>query len=282
MPWHIEKRGDEEWCVIKDDDGSTEDCHETEEKAKRHMRALYSSESSAAKQVVLASFPTALARSEARGRVMVGYATVWDVPIEGGGGWFPVDTMYLRTGAFKKSLKEQGAPKVLFNHGHDPQLGMKPLGKPTVVREDDYGLWTETPLDKTSWADDIVTLLESGALDSMSVTFEAKEYAYLDEGDAMSVTQARLYEFGPVTFPAAPGTSATLHSLTAFDALRSEPDEARRADGPSDGGRPQPPPTLAAITWRQIALHQLSEERRFTAELAERTRDLARRIERHG
>jgi len=40
VPWHIEKR-DDEYCVIKDADGSTEKCHPSEEQAKAHMRALY-------------------------------------------------------------------------------------------------------------------------------------------------------------------------------------------------------------------------------------------------
>jgi phage head maturation protease len=43
VPWHIEKREDS-WCVIKDADDSTEKCHDSEEKAKAHMRALYASE----------------------------------------------------------------------------------------------------------------------------------------------------------------------------------------------------------------------------------------------
>jgi hypothetical protein len=38
VPWHIAKR-DDEFCVIKDSDGSTEKCHPTEEQAKAHMRA---------------------------------------------------------------------------------------------------------------------------------------------------------------------------------------------------------------------------------------------------
>jgi phage head maturation protease len=46
MPWRIEKR-DDKFCVIKDDDGENEGCHETEEGAKRQMRALYSSENRA-------------------------------------------------------------------------------------------------------------------------------------------------------------------------------------------------------------------------------------------
>jgi phage head maturation protease len=44
MPWHIEKR-DDEFCVIKDSDNSSEGCHPTEEKAKAQMAALYASES---------------------------------------------------------------------------------------------------------------------------------------------------------------------------------------------------------------------------------------------
>src|SRR4030095_3500837 len=46
MPWHIEHREDE-WCVVKDADGSTEKCHPTEERAKRHMAALYAAEPNA-------------------------------------------------------------------------------------------------------------------------------------------------------------------------------------------------------------------------------------------
>jgi HK97 family phage prohead protease len=43
MPWHVEHR-DDEWCVIKDADGSTEKCHPTREQANRHMAALYAAE----------------------------------------------------------------------------------------------------------------------------------------------------------------------------------------------------------------------------------------------
>ena len=34
MPWHIEKREDE-WCVIKDSDGSNEKCHDSEDRRRR-------------------------------------------------------------------------------------------------------------------------------------------------------------------------------------------------------------------------------------------------------
>ena len=45
MPWHIEKKGDE-FCVIKDSDGSSAGCHPSREKANAQMRALYSKEPS--------------------------------------------------------------------------------------------------------------------------------------------------------------------------------------------------------------------------------------------
>lgn len=47
MPWHISKRG-EQFCVVKDGDGSTVACHSSEEKAKKHLAALYANEPSAA------------------------------------------------------------------------------------------------------------------------------------------------------------------------------------------------------------------------------------------
>lgn len=43
MPWKISKR-DDKYCVIKTTDDSVEKCHDTEEKAKAHMRALYANE----------------------------------------------------------------------------------------------------------------------------------------------------------------------------------------------------------------------------------------------
>jgi len=45
-PWHVEKRGDE-FCVIKDSDSSVVSCHDTEEDANAHVRAMYANEASA-------------------------------------------------------------------------------------------------------------------------------------------------------------------------------------------------------------------------------------------
>jgi hypothetical protein len=47
MPWSIQHKGDE-WCVIKDSDGSSAGCHATRERALRQQRALYAQESQTA------------------------------------------------------------------------------------------------------------------------------------------------------------------------------------------------------------------------------------------
>lgn len=47
MPWSISER-DGKFCVVKDDDGEVEGCHETRAQALAQQRALYSSESATA------------------------------------------------------------------------------------------------------------------------------------------------------------------------------------------------------------------------------------------
>jgi hypothetical protein len=47
MPWSI-RRKEDEWCVIKDDDGSSAGCHATRERALRQQRALYAQEAQTA------------------------------------------------------------------------------------------------------------------------------------------------------------------------------------------------------------------------------------------
>lgn len=48
IPWHIEQGGGtcgaDQWAVIKDDDGSTAGCHDTEEEAEAQLAALYANE----------------------------------------------------------------------------------------------------------------------------------------------------------------------------------------------------------------------------------------------
>lgn len=152
-----------------------------------------------------------------------GYAAVFnsDTVIDSWEGRF-VERM--APGSFSKTLKDRGDKvKVLFNHGFDPSIGDKPLGKPQVMREDKRGLYVEVPLDDTSYNRDLVASLRSGALDGMSFRFSVVRED-IDDSDDMPVRtlrEVKLYEFGPVTFPAYEATTAGVRAREAYQAWRA-------------------------------------------------------------
>jgi hypothetical protein len=127
-------------------------------------------------------------------------------------------------GAFKKTLKERGdRVKVLFNHGFDPSIGDKPLGRPSSMVEDDKGLAVEVPLDDTSYNRDLIPLLKSGALDGMSFRFSVKRETWEEPDNELPIRtlhEVALYEFGPVTFPAYAATSAGVRGREGYNAYR--------------------------------------------------------------
>lgn len=130
----------------------------------------------------------------------------------------------LAPGAFRKTFREnRDRIKVLFQHGADPQIGDKPLGTIDELREDDTGGYYEVPLFDTSYNRDLVPGLEAGAYGA-SFRFQVMREE-LDEEPGESddnpkglpertIKEVRLYEFGPVTFPAYAEATAGLRSLT--------------------------------------------------------------------
>lgn len=179
-------------------------------------------------------------RQDEDGALLVGYAAVFN-------DWTEIDSWEgkfrerIAPGAFRKTLQERGDKiKVLFNHGMDPSIGNKPLGRPREMKERTRGLYVEVPLDDTSYNADIKALLRSGALDGMSfrMTVVGEEWN-LPEDDLpeRTIKEIRLYEFGPVTFPAYEATEAGVraHAPAAFEAWRSRkitaPIEERESAG---------------------------------------------------
>ncbi len=165
---------------------------------------------------------------------LVGYAAVFNVDtvINSWEGRF---VERIAPGAFSKTLRERGDKvKVLFNHGFDPTVGDKPLGKPAVQREDSKGLYVEVPLDDTSYNRDLVASLRSGALDGMSFRFSVKreEWAEPDDDNELpirTIKEVQLWEYGPVTFPAYEATTAGVRGRDAYQAWRQT-----RTGGKSD------------------------------------------------
>jgi HK97 family phage prohead protease len=113
--------------------------------------------------------------------------------------------------------------RVLYDHGADPQIGNKPLGTPTVLREDSKGAYYEVDLFDSSYVNDLKPAIRAGQLGASfrfkvtSESWETPTEARSDNPDRLeerTITGAELYEFGPVTFPAYADASAGLRSRT--------------------------------------------------------------------
>lgn len=158
----------------------------------------------------------------------------------------------LAPGAFQNTLKQRADKvKVLFNHGFDPSVGDKPLGRPRVMEERDRGLYVEVPLDDTSYNRDLVASLRSGALDGMSFRFSVvrEEWDESDDLPVRTIKEVKLYEFGPVTFPAYEATTAGVRGREAFTAWRTakDPRNSDAADPGTSEEHPGTSPTPASV-----------------------------------
>lgn len=155
--------------------------------------------------------------SDGDGRTMVGLASAYEYPMPGDRG----ETIVMRKNVFKKSLQEQGIDRVqvLYQHGHNEQIGRLPLGKAKVIQEDDHGLWTETPLARTSYNEDIVIPLLADGVLSMSVGFGVIQEQWDRKRDTRYIAEAILGDFGPTPTPRNLGASAALHSLEVVEWL---------------------------------------------------------------
>ena len=127
-------------------------------------------------------------------------------------------------GAFAATLKARsGQVRVLYDHGADPQIGNKPLGVPTVLREDATGVYYEVDLFDSSYVNDLKPAIRTGQLGAsfrMKVTGEDWSMPTRstdwnpDAIEERIITGVELYEFGPVTFPAYAEASVGLRSRT--------------------------------------------------------------------
>jgi hypothetical protein len=159
------------------------------------------------------------------------------------GDWYEVDSWIeghflesIKAGAFRKTIREsRDQMKVLYDHGQDPQIGNKVLGSIEALKEDATGPAYEVPLFDTSYNRDLRPGLEAGVYGS-SFRFSVEKDAWDHEPDASdynpkgiperTITEARVFEFGPVTFPANPNATAGVRSTTDSFYQRSRDPEA--------------------------------------------------------
>lgn len=146
------------------------------------------------------------------------------------GTWYEVNSFWeghflerVQKGSFKKTIAERGDQmKVLFNHGFDFNLGDMVLGVPAVLEERETSPYMEVPLLR-GVPELLVEGLRADAYGS-SFMFEVTEESWVYEPETSAdnpdglpertITQVRLFEAGPVTWPANPDATAGLRSGT--------------------------------------------------------------------
>lgn len=158
------------------------------------------------------------------GLTFEGHAAVFGQPtvISGGeakgapGGRFIEE---LSPGAFRKTLEDYAAsgrmPVMQFNHGMDSRYGQEPIGVYTSMYEDDIGLFVAGRMNPHF--ESLLHSIRSGAIDSMSFTFAAVREDWNKDAEVWHRTlrEVRLFEAGPVVWPAYPGTDAGLRYRAA-------------------------------------------------------------------
>jgi HK97 family phage prohead protease len=127
-------------------------------------------------------------------------------------------------GAFKKTMKEsKNSIRALFDHGYDPQIGNKVLAATEDLREDPDSAVLEGDLLDTSYNHDLAPGLRAGVYGS-SFRFRVIQESWNDDPGVSDhnpkgipervITEIKLFEAGPVTFPANPEATAGVRSLT--------------------------------------------------------------------
>lgn len=136
-------------------------------------------------------------------------------------------------GAFAKTMAEsRGSIRTLFDHGYDPQIGNKVLAPIDELREDPDTAISEGQLFDTSYNRDLLPGLEAGVYGS-SFRFRVIQEQWNDDPGISehnpkglperTITEVRLFEAGPVCFPANPDATAGVRCMTDqyYERLRS-------------------------------------------------------------
>lgn len=111
------------------------------------------------------------------------------------------DMDMIMPGAFSKSIMENGpgSQKQRIVHLYQHEVD-KPLGKPYVLKEDDYGLYFETKIVGTTYGEDVLKLYEAGVINEHSIGFATVKAQ--PKSGYNEIQEVKLYEGSTVTFGA--------------------------------------------------------------------------------
>lgn len=151
-------------------------------------------------------------RSGGSGRVVDAYAAVFNTrqEIRDQEGHYVEE---LAPQSFERTLTQRaGRFQVMFNHGKTmygtpSERFSMPLGTPLELRAEPRGLFTSTEYAKTELADEVLSLIDSGAIRGMSFSgaFVGTEKPGKDPATGLPIhrrTEIAMREYGPTPFPA--------------------------------------------------------------------------------
>ena len=127
------------------------------------------------------------------------------------------------SGAFASTIRrDRSTMRILLNHGRDPYIGDKPVAPVELLLEEPgRGAFYGGTLFRTSYNLDLVEALRAGQYGS-SFRFQVVRESRVERPKASShnpdrlpertIVEARVFELGPVTFPAYAGATAGVGS----------------------------------------------------------------------
>ena len=151
------------------------------------------------------------------GLTLEGYAAVFNSPTLIND-WDGEYEETISPGAFKRTINARaGAIKLQFDHGQHPIVGSIPIGAIEALAEDTRGLFVRARLFDNWMTEPVRDAIRAGAIDGMSFRFKVEKDIW-DESAALrqrTLKEVRLFELGPVVFPAYADTSVALRSLAS-------------------------------------------------------------------
>lgn len=132
------------------------------------------------------------------GRTVYGITVPFDVEAKVNDGFGPYTEVF-RKGAFAKTIQESGNRiKLCVNHD---KLRRFPIGRATLLREENEGLYGEFAVSKTREGDEALTLIRDGVVDAFSVGFVPIKEREARRG-VVERTEVKMSEVSVVAFPA--------------------------------------------------------------------------------
>lgn len=123
-------------------------------------------------------------------------------------------------GAFKRTLG-MTTPILQFDHGHHPMIGSLPLGRFTKIAEDERGLFVRARLSDNWLVEPVRDAIRDGGITGMSFRFSvvADEWETRDDTEYRTISEVKLFEAGPVVWPAYSASSVGVRSRQTALAL---------------------------------------------------------------